>query len=152
MRCLTEDGHAGIDVRATSNCTRDCHLRHANTRCVGSEGPPDSRGRVHCAKTIWSPMKQCGVLYEEFREPCSLRGTCGICMIKVHRACYGVVGFTMNDGTKDCEVLSNGKWPQRAQAMKSKDGHPTSSGKPKCTTSQSAQLKAPCPPDRRSSW
>ena len=31
MRSLTEDGHAGIDVRATSNCTRDHHLRHANT-------------------------------------------------------------------------------------------------------------------------
>ena len=81
------------------------------------EGTPDSRGRVHCAKTIWSPMKQCGVLYEEFRELCSLRGTGGICTIKVpngfavHRACHGVGGFTMNDGTKDCEVLSNGKGP-----------------------------------------
>ena len=32
--------------------------------------------------------------------------------------------------------------PQRAKAMKSKDGHPTSSGKPMCTTSHSAQLKA----------
>ena len=75
-------------------------------------------------------MKQCGVLYEEFREPSSLRGTGGICTIKllggfvVHRACYGVVGFTMNDGTQVCEVLSNGKWPQRAKAMESKDGHP----------------------------
>ena len=76
--------------------------------------------------------------YEEFREPCSLRGTGEICTIKlldgfaVHRACDGVVGFTINDGTKDCEVLSNAKWPQRAKAMKSKDGHPTSSCKPKC--------------------
>ena len=80
-------------------------------------------------------MKQCGVLYEDFREPCSLRGTGGICMIKVHRACYDFVGFTMNDGTKDCEVLSNGK-AQRATAMKSKDGHPTSSGTPKCKARQ----------------
>ena len=62
------------------------------------------------------------VLYEEFREPCSLRGTGGICTIKlldgfaVHRACYGVVGFTMNGGTKGCEVVSNGKWLQRAKA------------------------------------
>ena len=48
----------------------------------------------------------------------------------------------MNDGMKDCEVLSNGKWRQRAKAIKSEDGFPTSSGKPKCTTSQSTQLKA----------
>ena len=105
------------------------------------------RRRVHCARTISSPMKQCGVLYEKFQEPCSLRGTGGICTMKlldgsaVHRACFGVVGFTMNYGTKDCEVLSNGNWPQRAKAMMSKDGQPTSSGKPKCTTSHSAQLK-----------
>ena len=93
-------------------------------------------------------MKQCGVLYEHFREPCSLRGTSGIFPIKllegfaVHRACHGVVGFTMNDGMKDCEVLISGEWPQRANATKSEDGQPTSSGKSKCTTSHSAQLKA----------
>ena len=43
---------------------------------------------------------------------------------------------------RDCEVLSNGKWPQRANAMKTKDGHPTSPGKSECTTSHSVQLKA----------
>ena len=48
----------------------------------------------------------------------------------------------MKDGTKDCEVLSSGKWPQRARAMKSEDGYLTSSGKNKCTTSHSTQLKA----------
>ena len=48
----------------------------------------------------------------------------------------------MGDGIEDCEVLSNGRWPQRAKAMKSEDGHPTSSGNPKCTTSRSTQLKA----------
>ena len=94
-------------------------------------------------------MKQCGVLYEEFREPFSLRGTGRNSAIQlldglaVRRACQGVVGFTMNDGMKDrCEVLINGKWRQRAKAMKSEDGSPTSSGKPKCTTSHSTQLKA----------
>ena len=48
----------------------------------------------------------------------------------------------MNDGRNECEVLISGELPQRAKAMKSKDGHPTSSGKSKCTTSHSAQLKA----------
>ena len=42
----------------------------------------------------------------------------------------------MNDDTKDCEVSISGKWPQRA------NGSLTSSGKSKCTTSHSAQLKA----------
>ena len=48
----------------------------------------------------------------------------------------------MNDGMRDCEVLSSGKRPQRAEAMKSKDAQPTSSGKSKCTTPRSAPLKA----------
>ena len=39
-------------------------------------------------------------------------------------------------------MSSNGKWHQRAKDMKSKDGHPISSGKPRCTTSHSAQLRA----------
>ena len=59
-----------------------------------------------------------------------------------HRACHGVVGFIMNNGTKDCEVLTSGKWPQRAEAMKSEDGSLTSSGKSRCCTSHSTQLKA----------
>ena len=33
------------------------------------------------------------------------------------------------------------KWPRRAKAMMSKDGYLTSSGKPKCTTTHSTQLK-----------
>ena len=48
----------------------------------------------------------------------------------------------MKDGMKDYEVLISGTWPQRAKAMKSEDGYLTSSGKPKCTTSHSTQLKA----------
>ena len=43
---------------------------------------------------------------------------------------------------KDCEVLSRGKWPQRAKATKSEDSYPSFSGKPKCTTSHSKHLKA----------
>ena len=39
-------------------------------------------------------------------------------------------------------MSSSGKWPQRAKAMKSEDVSLTSSGKSKCTTSHSAQLKA----------
>ena len=56
-------------------------------------------------------LKQCEVLYEEFREPCPLRNTGGIFSmvgLAVHRACHGVLGFTMNDGMKDCEVLISG--------------------------------------------
>ena len=89
-------------------------------------------------------MKQCGVprsvlISEHRRNLARLKFSMVSLFIE---PCYGVVGFTMNDVTKDCEVLSNSKCPQRAKAMKSKDGHPTSSGKPMCTTSHSAQLKA----------
>ena len=84
---------------------------------------------------------------KEFREPCSLRGTGGIFAIEllggfaVHRVCHGVVGFIMKT-TRRIAVSSNGKWPQRAKAMKSENGSLTYSGKPKCTTSHSTQLKA----------
>ena len=105
-----------------------------------------SENRAHCAALAESSQQNFSV----------------VCF-PVHRACHGVVGFTMNDGMKDCEVLISGDLPQRAKAMKSKDGHLTYSGKSKCTTSHSAQLKArvgereggtcePCPFDLRASW
>ena len=70
----------------------------------------------------------------------------------VDRACHGVVGSTMNDGMRVCEVLSNGEWPH-AKAMKSKDGHPTSSGKPSAAEGPHRGGRCePCPFDLRTSW
>ena len=38
--------------------------------------------------------------------------------------------------------MVGGEWPQRAEAMKSRDGHFSSSGKLQCTTAHSTQPKA----------
>ena len=47
------------------------------------------------------------------------------------RACYGVLRFIMESGSKGCEVIVSGKLrAQRAKAMKFKDGYMVSSGNP----------------------
>merc|ERR1739848_387525 len=52
--------------------------------------------------------------------------------LAVRRACYGVVRFIMENGSKGCEVIISGKLrAQRAKVMKFKDGYLISTGEPK---------------------
>ena len=110
MRSLTGDGHAGIDVHATSNCTETivCATRTHDVL--------DEKGRRTCEpasivqRRFEFPWNSVECFTKEFREPCSLRGTGGIFAIEllggfaVHEVCHGVVGFIMNDDTEDCGV------------------------------------------------
>ena len=145
MRSLTEDGHAGIDVRSTSNgtetiiCVTQTH-DVLDEKGAGLASPrPLRKDDMNSRRTAWSTLRRVPrtVLIARHRRNLPDKTSRSLVSLFIELATV-----SSNDGRKECEVLISGEWPQRAKAMKSKDGHPTSSGKSKCSTSHSAQLKA----------
>ncbi|XP_036617055.1 40S ribosomal protein S3-like [Trichosurus vulpecula] len=136
-RELAEDGYSGVEVRVTAART-EIIILNTRTRCPWGKGR-----RIHELTTV--VQKRFGFpegRVELYAKKVATRGLCAIAQaeslcykllgdLAVHRACYGVLHFIMESGTKGCEVVVSGKLRgQKAKSMKFVDGLMIHSGGP----------------------
>ena len=109
MTNLTEDGHARIGVRATSTCT-EIIIRSKRTHDALDEKGRQSRDPTSVVQKRFGfpgnsvkhfAQKPRTVLVARHRHSLPNQTFIGVA---VHRTRHGVVGFTLNDGTKDGEL------------------------------------------------
>lgn len=137
-RELSEDGYAGVEVKATPMKT-EIIIRATRTQNVlGDKGRRIRELKSVVQKRFKFP--EGGV--ELYAEKVQNRGLSAMAQaeslrykllggLAVRRACYGVLRFVMESGAKGCEVVVSGKVRgARAKAMKFKDGYMVSSGYP----------------------
>ncbi|XP_061902041.1 small ribosomal subunit protein uS3-like [Entelurus aequoreus] len=128
-RELAEEGYLGVEVRGTPTKTEIIILATRTQNVLGEKGR-----RIRELTAV--VQKRFGNTYnvELYAEKVATRGLCAIAQaeslgykllggLAVRRACYGVLRFIMESGTKGCEVVVSGKlMGQRAKSMKFVDG------------------------------
>jgi small subunit ribosomal protein S3e len=127
---LAEDGYAGVEVRTTPHRT-ELIIRATRTQNVLGE---NNRRIRELTSVVQKRFHFADGAVELYAERVANRGLCAQAQaeslkfkllggLAVRRACYGVVRFVMEAGSKGCEVVVTGKLRgQRAKAMKFGDG------------------------------
>ena len=133
---LAEDGYAGVEVRTTPHRT-ELIIRATRTQNVLGENNQRIRELTSAVQKRFGFADNAVELYAERVQN---RGLCAQAQaeslkfkllggLAVRRACYGVVRFVMEAGSKGCEVIVTGKFRgQRAKAMKFGDGYMIKTG------------------------
>jgi small subunit ribosomal protein S3e len=133
---LAEDGYAGVEVRTTPHRT-ELIIRATRTQNVLGENNRRIRELTSAVQKRFGFADNAVELYAERVQN---RGLCAQAQaeslkfkllggLAVRRACYGVVRFVMEAGSKGCEVVVTGKLRgQRAKAMKFGDGYMIKTG------------------------
>jgi small subunit ribosomal protein S3e len=133
---LAEDGYAGVEVRTTPHRT-ELIIRATRTQNVLGENNRRIRELTSAVQKRFGFADNAVELYAERVQN---RGLCAQAQaeslkfkllggLAVRRACYGVVRFVMEAGSKGCEVIVTGKLRgQRAKAMKFGDGYMIKTG------------------------
>jgi len=133
---LAEDGYAGVDIRVTP--TRTEIIIHA-TRTKNVLGEKGRRIR-ELTSVVQRRFRFAEGQVELYAERVANRGLSAVAQceslrykllegLAVRRACYGVVRFIMENGSRGCEVTVSGKLrAQRAKAMIFRDGYMIKSG------------------------
>nr|ABY28373.1 ribosomal protein S3 [Oncorhynchus masou formosanus] len=137
-RELAEDGYSGVGVRVTPTRTEIIILATRTQNVLGEKGRRIRELTAVVQKRFGFPEGN----VELYAEKVATRGLCAIAQaeslrykllggLAVRRACYGVLRFIMESGSKGCEVVVSGKLRgQRAKSMKSVDGLMIHSGDP----------------------
>lgn len=137
-RELAEEGYSGVEVRVTPSKT-EVVIRATRTQSVlGEKGRRIRELTSVVQKRFGFPENS----VELFVEKVANRGLCAIAQaeslryklvggLAVRRACYGVLRYVMESGSKGACVSVSGKLrAQRAKTMKFSDGYMISSGHP----------------------
>ena len=137
-RMRTEDGHAGIDVRGTSNCT-EIIICATRTHDVLDEKGRRTREPVSIVQRRFEcPWNSVGYFTKSSRN----RARCAA-QTETSRQNFSVISLFIDLYTVSCDPWRMmARRTARCRSMKSEDGSLTSSGKPKWTTLHSRQLKA----------
>uniref|UniRef100_A0AAY5L2G0 Small ribosomal subunit protein uS3 n=1 Tax=Esox lucius TaxID=8010 RepID=A0AAY5L2G0_ESOLU len=137
-RELAEDGYSGVEVRVTPTRTEIIILATRTQNVLGEKGRRIRELTAVVQKRFGFPEGS----VELYAEKVATRGLCAIAQaeslrykllggLAVRRACYGVLRFIMESGSKGCEVVVSGKLRgQRAKSMKFVDGLMIHSGDP----------------------
>uniref|UniRef100_A0A673ZKF2 Small ribosomal subunit protein uS3 n=1 Tax=Salmo trutta TaxID=8032 RepID=A0A673ZKF2_SALTR len=137
-RELAEDGYSGVEVRVTPTRTEIIILATRTQNVLGEKGRRIRELTAVVQKRFGFPEGN----VELYAEKVATRGLCAIAQaeslrykllggLAVRRACYGVLRFIMESGSKGCEVVVSGKLRgQRAKSMKFVDGLMIHSGDP----------------------
>jgi small subunit ribosomal protein S3e len=133
---LAVQGYAGVEVRTTPHRT-ELIIRATQTKDVLGE---NNRRIRELTSVVQKRFNFADGAVELYAERVQNRGLCAqaqaeslkfklLSGLAVRRACYGVVRFVMEAGSKGCEVVVSGKLRgQRAKAMKFGDGYMIKSG------------------------
>ncbi|XP_043860627.1 40S ribosomal protein S3-like [Dromiciops gliroides] len=133
-----EDGYSGVEVQVTPTRTEVIILATRTQNVLGKKGCQIHKLTAVVQKRFGFPEGS----EELYAEKMATRALCAIAQAEslrykllggpaVHRACYGVLRFIMESGTKGCEVVVSGKLRgQRAKSIKFVDGLMIHSGDP----------------------